>query len=167
VVDLGSLVDRVVRIGEYQWKMHNVRIMREPERLSAALAAPLTVMADSDQLEQVLLNLLSNAVDAMPRGGTVRISLAAEPDDAVSFAVSDEGLGIPEEIRDSIFDPFFSTKEIGKGTGLGLSISYGIVRDHGGDILLESQAGRGTTFRVILPRDGKGKARPEPVLADP
>src|SRR5690606_11548805 len=103
-VDLGALVDRVVRIGEYQWKMHNVRILREPEQRSPALA-PLTVMADSDQLEQVLLNLLSNAVDAMPRGGTVRISLAAEPDDAVSFAVSDEGIGIPEEIRDSIFDP--------------------------------------------------------------
>ncbi|MCA9698340.1 MAG: histidine kinase, partial [Myxococcales bacterium] len=117
------------------------------------------------QIEQVLLNLLSNAVDAMPRGGTVRIALAPAPGadggDAVSFAVSDEGMGIPEEIRDSIFDPFFSTKEIGKGTGLGLSISYGIVRDHGGDILLESQPGRGTTFRVILPRDGK----PEPRLA--
>ncbi|PRP89977.1 Sporulation kinase A [Enhygromyxa salina] len=149
-LDLGKVVDRVVRIGEYQWKMHNVRILREPEQL----AGPLLVMADSDQLEQVLLNLLSNAVDAMPRGGTVRISLAAEPDDQVSFAVSDEGMGIPEEIRDSIFDPFFSTKEIGKGTGLGLSISYGIVRDHGGDILLESQPGRGTTFRVILPRSG-------------
>jgi PAS domain S-box-containing protein len=149
-IDLATLVDRVVRIGEYQWKMHNVRIMREPEQLPE----PLRVMADSDQLEQVLLNLLSNAVDAMPRGGTVRIALAAEPDDQVSFAVSDEGMGIPEEIRDSIFDPFFSTKEIGKGTGLGLSISYGIVRDHGGDILLESSPGRGTTFRVILPCDG-------------
>lgn len=150
-IDLATLVDRVVRIGEYQWKMHNVRIMREPERLPE----PLEVMADSDQIEQVLLNLLSNAVDAMPRGGTVRIALAGEDDDHVSFAVSDEGVGIPEEIRDSIFDPFFSTKEIGKGTGLGLSISYGIVRDHGGDILLESQPGRGTTFRVILPRDGR------------
>jgi len=151
-VDLGTIVDRVVRIGEYQWKMHNVRILREPEQLPE----PLVVMADSDQMEQVLLNLLSNAVDAMPRGGTVRISLAAQADDTVSFSVSDEGQGIPEEIRDSIFDPFFSTKEIGKGTGLGLSISYGIVRDHGGDILLESQAGRGTTFRVILPANPPG-----------
>ena len=153
-VDLGQLVDRVVRIGEYQWKMHNVQIMREPEQLPA----PLRVMADTDQIEQVLLNLLSNAVDAMPRGGAVRISLTEESRDTVSFAVSDEGEGIPEEIRDSIFDPFFSTKEIGKGTGLGLSISYGIVRDHGGDILLESRPGRGTTFKVILPREG---ARPE------
>ncbi|MCA9685599.1 MAG: PAS domain-containing protein, partial [Myxococcales bacterium] len=160
-IDLAQLVDRVVRVGEYQWKMHNVRILREPE----ILPQPLRFMADADQIEQVLLNLLSNAVDAMPRGGTVRIALAPAPGadggDAVSFAVSDEGMGIPEEIRDSIFDPFFSTKEIGKGTGLGLSISYGIVRDHGGDILLESQPGRGTTFRVILPRDGK----PEPRLA--
>jgi signal transduction histidine kinase len=115
-------------------------------------------------MEQVLLNLLSNAVDAMPRGGTVRISLAAQADDTVSFSVSDEGQGIPEEIRDSIFDPFFSTKEIGKGTGLGLSISYGIVRDHGGDILLESQPGRGTTFRVILPANppGPGPTDPRP-----
>jgi PAS domain S-box-containing protein len=161
-LDLGDLVDRVVRIGEYQWKMHNVRILREPE----VLPAPLLVMADSDQLEQVLLNLLSNAVDAMPRGGTVRICLGEAPNDQVSFAVSDEGQGIPEEIRDSIFDPFFSTKEIGKGTGLGLSISYGIVRDHGGDILLESQPGRGTTFRVILPRDGSVSDTP-PGLAQP
>ncbi len=155
-IDLATLVDRVVRIGEYQWKMHNVRIMREPERLPY----PLRVMADADQIEQVLLNLLSNAVDAMPRGGTVRITLAPEASGGASFSVADEGVGIPEEIRDSIFDPFFSTKEIGKGTGLGLSISYGIVRDHGGDILLESYPGRGTTFRVVLPRDGT----PGPVL---
>jgi PAS domain S-box-containing protein len=157
-IDLATLVDRVVRIGEYQWKMHNVRIMREPERLPES--ASLRVLADGDQLEQVLLNLLSNAVDAMPRGGTVRIALAPEPDDHVSFSVSDEGVGIPDAIRDSIFDPFFSTKEIGKGTGLGLSISYGIVRDHGGDILLESQPGRGTTFRVVLPRHGRASGPP-------
>jgi PAS domain S-box-containing protein len=162
-VDLPALVDRVVRIGEYQWKMHNVRILREPERVPG----PLRVMADSDQIEQVLLNLLSNAVDAMPRGGTVRITLAAEPNGA-SFSVSDEGVGIPEEIRDSIFDPFFSTKEIGKGTGLGLSISYGIVRDHGGDILLESVRGQGTTFKVVLPRDGTPRpARPSEPQSSP
>jgi signal transduction histidine kinase len=88
--------------------------------------------------------------------------LAPEPGGA-SFSVADEGVGIPEEIRDSIFDPFFSTKEIGKGTGLGLSISYGIVRDHGGDILLESYPGRGTTFRVVLPRDGT----PPPAPSEP
>lgn len=157
-VDLAELVDRVVRVGEYQWKMHNVRILREPE----AFDAPVRVMADADQLEQVLLNLLSNGVDAMPRGGTIRIAIHDADPDRVIFSVADEGQGIPEEIRHSIFDPFFSTKEIGKGTGLGLSISYGIVRDHGGDILLESEPGRGTTFTVILPRDGKPEAQGEP-----
>ncbi len=149
-VDLADLVDRVVRVGEYQWKMHNVRIVRVPERLEA----PLHIMADADQIEQVLLNLLSNGVDAMPRGGTIQITLAGREDGNVTVSVRDEGRGIPAEIHHSIFDPFFSTKEIGKGTGLGLSISYGIVRDHGGDILLESQPGRGSTFTVILPRDG-------------
>lgn len=141
-IDLGSLIDRVVGIGEYQWKMHNVRIMRE--RNDAAV-----VHADPDQLEQVALNLLSNAVDAMPRGGTVRINLAREGDE-VRLSVADEGHGIPAEVLPRIFDPFFSTKEIGKGTGLGLAISYGIVQDHGGDIVVESD-GRGARFTVILP----------------
>ncbi len=141
-IDLGSLIDRVVGIGEYQWKMHNVRVMRE--RNDTAV-----VHADPDQLEQVALNLLSNAVDAMPRGGTVRINLAREGDE-VRLSVADEGHGIPPEVLPRIFDPFFSTKEIGKGTGLGLAISYGIVQDHGGDIVVESD-GRGARFTVILP----------------
>jgi PAS domain S-box-containing protein len=145
-LDLAGLIDRVVRIGEYQWKMHNVRILREIE-------PDVSVMADGDQIEQVLLNLLSNAVDAMPQGGNVQISLARKDRNAV-LSVTDEGRGIPDEIRAHIFDPFFSTKDIGKGTGLGLSISYGIVRDHGGDILVDSKLRRGTTFHVILPIDG-------------
>ncbi|MEM6294205.1 MAG: ATP-binding protein [Myxococcota bacterium] len=142
-IDLRALIDRVVGIGEYQWKMHNVRVLRE--RNDDAV-----VHADPDQLEQVALNLLSNAVDAMPRGGTMRISLAREGDD-VRFTVADEGHGIPDEVLPRIFDPFFSTKEIGKGTGLGLAISYGIVQDHGGDIVVESHAGAGARFTVVLP----------------
>ncbi len=142
-IDLRALIDRVVGIGEYQWKMHNVRVLRE--RNDDAV-----VHADPDQLEQVALNLLSNAVDAMPRGGTMRISLARDGGD-VRFTVADEGHGIPDEVLPRIFDPFFSTKEIGKGTGLGLAISYGIVQDHGGDIVVESRAGEGARFTVILP----------------
>lgn len=142
-IDLRALIDRVVGIGEYQWKMHNVRVIRE--RNDAAV-----VLADADQLEQVALNLLSNAVDAMPRGGTVRINLAREGDE-VRLSVADEGHGIPPEVLPRIFDPFFSTKEIGKGTGLGLAISYGIVQDHGGDIVVESRDGLGAQFNVILP----------------
>jgi signal transduction histidine kinase len=143
-VELSALIMGVVRIGEYQWKMSNCRVVQE-------LDDAVWVMADSDQLEQVLLNLLSNAVDAMERGGTVRIALKGT-DTSAEIHVSDEGPGIAEEIQPNVFDPFFSTKSIGKGTGLGLSISYGIVRDHGGDILLESKPGEGAHFTVVLPR---------------
>lgn len=147
-VELGALIDRVISIGEYQWRMHNVRILREGA--SAARAA-----GDAQQLEQVLLNLLSNAVDAMPRGGRVRIVLGRE-EGRVRLEISDEGTGIAPEILGRIFDPFFSTKEIGKGTGLGLAISYGIIKDHGGDILVRSQPGQGTTFTILLPEAPEG-----------
>lgn len=150
-VELRTLIDRVIGIGEYQWRMHNVRVLREG--LTGA-----QVLADADQLEQVLLNLLSNAVDAMPRGGTVRLALGHEADGRVKLEVSDEGLGIPPEIQGRIFDPFFSTKEIGKGTGLGLAISYGILKDHGGDILVRSKPGQGTTFTILLPPEGSPEA---------
>jgi len=146
-VDVQELLDRVVAIGEYQWRMHNVRVLRETESVS--------VMADADQIEQVVLNLLSNAVDAMPRGGAVRVSLQRDDDGGARLEVADEGHGIPEEIQARIFDPFFSTKEIGKGTGLGLAISYGIVQDHGGDIVVQSLQGRGAAFTVTLPASGK------------
>jgi signal transduction histidine kinase len=146
--DLRQLIDRVVGIGEYQWRMNNVRVLREGD-------AEAFVEADTDQLEQVVLNLLSNAVDAMPRGGTVHLGLRRRPDGWVEMTVADEGPGIPEEIQARIFDPFFSTKEIGKGTGLGLAISYGIVQDHGGDIVVRSQPGRGATFTVRLPPMGR------------
>lgn len=145
-VELRTLIDRVIGIGEYQWRMHNVRVLREG-------ISDAAVLADPDQLEQVLLNLLSNAVDAMPRGGTVRLLLGQDPDGRVRLEVTDEGVGIPPEIQGRIFDPFFSTKEIGKGTGLGLAISYGILKDHGGDILVRSKPGQGTTFTLLLPPD--------------
>jgi PAS domain S-box-containing protein len=144
LVELGALLEGVIAIGEYQWRMHNIRIIREVE-------GPVEVYADADQIEQVLLNLLSNAVDAMPRGGTVRLCLGRREDGSAELKVIDKGHGIPEDVQARIFDPFFSTKEIGKGTGLGLAISYGIVQEHGGDILLRSKPGEGSSFTVILP----------------
>ncbi len=147
-VDLLALLDRVLAIGEYQWRMHNIRIIREH-------VESVEVLADVDQIEQVLLNLLSNAADAMPRGGSVRISLRRDPEGGAVLSVADEGHGIPEEIQARIFDPFFSTKEIGKGTGLGLAISYGIVQDHGGDIVVDSTVGHGAEFTVTLPASGQ------------
>jgi CheY-like chemotaxis protein len=124
-----------------------------------------TVSADPTQMLQVLLNLVVNARDAMPGGGTLtlkaanvrldeqysRMCPAAKPGPYVSLAVTDTGTGIPPEIRETIFDPFFTTKEIGKGTGLGLSTTLAIVRSHEGFITLDSEVGEGTTFTILIP----------------
>ncbi len=125
----------------------------------------LTVMADSMQLEQVLMNLATNARDAMPEGGifaitTERTELGARfikmygygaPGEYALISVSDTGAGIDGRIRDRIFEPFFTTKETGKGTGLGLSIVYGIVKQHNGYINVYSEPGNGATFKIYLP----------------
>ncbi|WP_246657473.1 response regulator [Cohaesibacter sp. CAU 1516] len=124
------------------------------------------VKADLNQLEQVIVNLAVNARDAMPDGGQLTIQTRnlieaeaaempytqLEPSDYVLLEVLDSGTGIPQDIRDKIFEPFFSTKDVGKGTGLGLSTVYGIVKQTGGFIFLESEMGQGTTFRIFLPR---------------
>jgi two-component system cell cycle sensor histidine kinase/response regulator CckA len=124
------------------------------------------VKADVSQFEQVIVNLAVNARDAMPGGGKLTIKTAnvsaqeAEklsykgmpPADYVRIDVSDTGTGIPAEIVDKIFEPFFSTKEVGKGTGLGLSTVYGIVKQTGGFVYVDSEQGKGTTFRIFLPR---------------
>ncbi len=97
------------------------------------------------------MNLMINAQQAMGgAAGTVRLS-AKRLDAGVEVRVADDGPGIPQKIREKIFDPFFTTKPAGQGTGLGLSVSYGIVKDHGGDIRLESEEGVGTTFIITLP----------------
>lgn len=109
------------------------------------------VQADSDQMSQVLINLIMNAVHAMPKGGTLRVGLERERD-MVRLTVSDSGHGIPKEVVSKIFDPFFTTKEFGKGTGLGLTVVKGIIEEHQGSITVESEEGRGTTFTILLPR---------------
>ena len=123
------------------------------------------VMADSGQMEQVLINLATNARDAMPRGGTLTITTEViELDDVfikvygygeigkyVFISVKDTGTGMDKETLRRIFQPFFTTKEVGKGTGLGLSIVYGIIKQHGGYINVESEPGKGATFRIYLP----------------
>lgn len=118
----------------------------------------LSITADPDRLEQVFVNLLNNAADAMPEGGKVSVESAAcqaNGRPCLMVSIADTGSGIPEEYLKSIFDPFFSTKPKGRGTGLGLSVSYNIIRGHGAQIEVESQVGRGTVFRVRLPADGR------------
>ena len=107
------------------------------------------VLGDASELRDVLVNMIFNAVDAMPGGG--RLALAVEQrDERVCVTVEDTGCGMSPEVRSRVFDPFFTTKGV-EGMGLGLSVSYGIIRRHGGTIKVESEAGRGSTFRVILP----------------
>ena len=134
------------------------------------------VKADLNQFEQVIINLVVNARDAMPSGGTITLRTknvpASDcaafredvllPGDYVAIAVEDNGTGIPPEVRDKIFEPFFTTKEVGKGTGLGLSMVYGIVKQTEGYVFCDSEVGRGTTFTILLPRHVASEAD-EPV----
>lgn len=111
---------------------------------------PLLVMGNSNQLQQVLVNIILNGIQAMQPGGTLRLAASADQGKKLALmTISDTGSGIPQESQAQIFDPFFTTKN--DGTGLGLSVSYAIIRDHRGDITLESSPERGTTFKIILP----------------
>ena len=140
------------------------------------------VSADPGQLEQVIVNLAVNARDAMPAGGRLTVDAANVTLDAqyagmhpeakagpyVSLEVTDTGTGIPPEIRARIFEPFFTTKDIGKGTGIGLATVHTVVKSHGGFMQLDSAMGRGTTFRVFLPRMEQARVvSDEPERVDP
>jgi CheY-like chemotaxis protein len=153
------------------------RLIGEDIRLITDLENALpAVKADPGQLEQVLLNLVVNARDAMPRGGTVTIATSAQdlqagalgpnlpdqPGRYVRFAVRDTGAGMTPETRAHLFEPFFTTKEVGKGTGLGLATVYGIIKQSGGYIVVDSEVGQGTNVRVYLPVVAARVPAPEP-----
>ncbi len=146
VVDLGEIVEDSLEM--FQERMTHNRITVEK-----AIEANLpSIHADRDQLVQVLINLVTNSLHAMPEGGRLRLSLDRE-NSHVRLGVSDTGHGIPEEMRSKIFEPFFTTKDFGKGTGLGLTVVKGIVEEHGGTITAESVVDQGTTFWIRLPLD--------------
>lgn len=141
-------------------------------------AGPTSLLASADraQIEQVLLNLALNAQEAMSGPGTIGLSLepvavdrrsglALEPGSYVLIRVTDTGTGMDEHTRRSLFEPFFTTKQLGRGAGLGLSTSYGVVRQHGGDIEVESSPGHGSEFRVYLPRILAEGEAPDPQVA--
>ncbi|MFH2005831.1 MAG: HAMP domain-containing sensor histidine kinase [bacterium] len=145
-LDLVQLVKDTIDLARNQVKFAGIRI-----ELSS-IDDPPRILGDSQQLTQVFLNLILNAIAASEKGG--KLQLLVQPSDEpgnLSVKVIDYGTGIPDHILARIFDPFFTTKEKGKGTGLGLSVSQGIVAKHGGRMLVDSQEGRGTTFTVILP----------------
>lgn len=115
------------------------------------LAAELPeVNADSGQIQQAVIALATNAIDAMPKGGKLTFRSTAQPK-SVAIEIEDTGVGIPAEDMSKIFEPFFTTKEVGKGTGLGLAVCYGIITDHSGRLSVRSNVGKGTTFTILLP----------------
>ena len=139
------------QVVEDSLEMFHERLARSRIQLEMPLADPCPmVLADADQMSQVMINLVMNAVHAMPDGGTLRVGLASEPQ-MVRLTVADTGHGIPREMIKKIFDPFFTTKEFGKGTGLGLTVVKGIIEEHQGSIAVDSREGMGTTFTILLP----------------
>jgi signal transduction histidine kinase len=146
-VNLNDIVEDGIGFLEPRFAAQQIRYER-----SLAPALP-EVVADPGQMRQVLVNLTVNATQAMPDGGTLRLSTAAE-EGWIILTVEDTGMGMPEEVLRQVFVPFFTTKDVGQGTGLGLAVVHGIVAAHGGRIDVESEVGKGTRFRVRLPVAG-------------
>ncbi|MCD6297088.1 MAG: PAS domain S-box protein, partial [Deltaproteobacteria bacterium] len=142
--DINTIVDEILLLHEKQLQERSIRISSNFDKGLGE------VHASKNQLRQVFLNMIANGRDAMPDGGTLTVRTKAEGDN-VYIEVSDTGIGIKEENIDKIFDSFFTTKDNIKDVGLGLSVCYGFIKDHGGDIKVESELGSGTTFTIILP----------------
>ena len=143
-VDVNAVVNDVLSLLEHQLRNGRIQVRKE---LSST---PPIVQGMEYKLQQVFLNLFLNARDAMPKGGWLTI-VTREGAESATVEVADTGSGIPPDHLSRIYDPFFTTKEIGRGTGLGLSITYGIVQEHGGTIACESNVGKGTRFSLTLP----------------
>lgn len=144
-VDMNTILDEILLLHEKQLREVDIKIEAE---LTEGLPP---VMASKNQLRQVFLNLVSNAKDAMPEGGTLRVVTSGNGKQ-IKVLVSDEGMGIKPDHLDKIFDTFFTTKvDSERGVGLGLSVCFGFIKDHGGDIKVESELGVGTTFTIVLP----------------
>ncbi len=150
LIDLNELVSNSAKLLQ--------RLIGEDISMAVLMAPkPITIKADHGQLDQVIMNLVVNARDAMPTGGrlTIEIStvLSAEGSGAewACLSVSDTGQGMSDEVKEKIFEPFFTTKGVGKGTGLGLAVVHGVVTQHGGKISIQSDIGIGTTFQILLP----------------
>jgi len=151
---VADIVRRAVALSRHHLKLHNISLQAPWFDPDDGYPLWSRMRGDANQLQQVLLNLIINAQQAITatRGyGSVRITLAPSGNAAILLTVEDDGPGVPEALRDDIFQPFFTTKPAGEGTGLGLSISAGIVRAHGGEIRVEGHPSGGAVFKIVLP----------------
>ena len=143
-VNINVILDEILLLHEKQFSENSIRI-------DLSLAEGLNeVLASKNQLRQVFLNIIGNARDAMPDGGTLTVATKTDHNIVVA-EISDTGIGIKEENMNKIFEAFFTTKSSVKGVGLGLSVCYGFIKDHGGDIKVKSEVGQGTTFSIEFP----------------
>ncbi|MDD5687873.1 MAG: ATP-binding protein [Elusimicrobia bacterium] len=147
ISNINGVIEQSVSLIEAQAKVKNVQIIK-----SYGDNLP-QIVVNKNQIQQVIVNLCNNAMDAMPKGGSLTITTSQITADkkSVVISVTDTGDGMTEEVRKHIFEPFYTTKEVGKGTGLGLSLVYEVIQKHNGTIEVESEVGKGTTFRVKLP----------------
>ncbi|MER3632508.1 MAG: hypothetical protein C4325_10400, partial [Blastocatellia bacterium] len=143
-IDIGDLLRSSANLISHQKRGENLFV-----ELEIAENIP-QVKADAGQIQQAVIALATNAIDAMPSGGTLTFRAYGQAK-SVAIEVADTGIGIPPENMSKIFEPFFTTKEVGKGTGLGLAVCYGIITDHSGRLSVRSTLGKGTTFRILLP----------------
>jgi len=144
-VDIKENLQEIISLIEYKLKTMNINLELKLEKLR-----PL--WAQGERLQQVFINIILNAIDAMPDGGTLSIELSENSKQAM-IKIQDTGTGIKDQHLPHIFDPFFTTKGVGKGTGLGLSISYAIIKEHEGQITVESEWGKGSLFTIYIPKD--------------
>ncbi len=145
-INLSDVLQSVIALTDHKLELQSIKLTKH------LCSEPLWVLGDASRLEQCLLNLVFNAMEAMPEGGELKmVSDADAAQKRVRIEIHDTGSGIKAQHLNHIFDPFFSTKEAGRGTGLGLSIAYGIVKNHGGKIRAESQVGKGSTFWITFP----------------
>lgn len=150
ICDINSVIQECVTFVENQASFQNIEFVEEFEA-----NLPMTVV-DPSQMQQVFLNMIINAAEAMGEEGTLTLETSTNSgENAIDIRITDTGHGIPEDNFDKLFDPFFTTKEVGHGTGLGLAISYGIIKEHGGNIFVESKVSKGTTFIVRLPLENE------------
>ena len=155
-LDISRVLDDTLQLLEPQLRGNRIEIVRDYDPESPV------VFGNAGKLQQVFTNLLLNARDAIPAGGSIRISTIPAEDHSLTIEVSDSGMGIAPENVAKIYDPFYTTKGVGRGTGLGLAVSYGIVQEHSGHISVESNPGRGTAFRITLPT-AHARAQLQPV----